>query len=171
MLLVRPRPGSAGRQGIIAFGGASLRCALGRSGIAALKKEGDGATPRGRWALRMVYYRPDRVSRPRTALPVRPLTTADGWCDDPADRNYNRPVRLPYGRNTESMWRQDQLYDLVVVLGYNDLPRKRGAGSAIFMHLAREGYTPSEGCITLARHDLQWLLAHCGCETAIDIVG
>jgi L,D-peptidoglycan transpeptidase YkuD (ErfK/YbiS/YcfS/YnhG family) len=168
---VRPRPGSGGKQAILQVGGARLNCALGRSGIAAVKREGDGATPRGRWALRAVHYRPDRVARPRTLLPVRALGPKDGWCEDPADRNYNRRVRLPDGGGTESMWRQDHLYDLVVELGYNDRPRRRGAGSAIFMHLARPGYAPTEGCVALSRHDLQMLLARCRPGSAIEIVG
>lgn len=148
-----------------------LPCALGRSGVTALKREGDGATPLGRWALRAVFYRPDRVARPRTLLPVRALRRDDGWCDTPFDANYNRNVRLPYGERTESMWREDHLYDIVVMLGYNDRPRVHGAGSAIFMHLARDGYTPTEGCIALKRHDLEMLLLRCGPGSVVAVAG
>ena len=128
--------------------------ALGRSGIRALKREGDGGTPLGRFPIRQVLYRADRVPRPRTRLPVRAIRADDGWCEDPADRNYNRLVSLPPRRSADRLIRADHLYDLMLVLGHNDRPRVRGKGSAIFMHLARPGYAPTAGCIALSRRDL-----------------
>lgn len=136
-----------------------LPCALGRSGRRAIKREGDGATPVGRYRLLQVLYRPERVPRPQTGLPVRTIRPLDGWCDASSDRNYNRKVRLPYPASTEQMSRQDGLYDVVVVLDYNIVPRKRRAGSAIFMHVARPGYTPTEGCVALSLPHLQRVLA------------
>jgi L,D-peptidoglycan transpeptidase YkuD (ErfK/YbiS/YcfS/YnhG family) len=91
-------------------------------------------------------------------VPVRAIRPNDGWCDDPRDRNYNRLIRLPSQRSAEGLMREDALYDLVLVLGYNDLPRVRGKGSAIFMHLARPGYTPTEGCVALTKRDLTTVL-------------
>lgn len=135
------------------------RAALGRGGIKPLKREGDGGTPIGRLPVRRALYRADRVPRPRVPVPVQAIRAGDGWCDDPKDRNYNRPVRRPYGQNTETMMRDDDLYDLVLVLGYNDRPRARGRGSAIFVHLARPGYTPTEGCIAFSYKDLAAVLA------------
>lgn len=170
-VIVRSRARTGRRQAMLALGAARFRCALGRSGIRALKREGDGATPLGCWTIRAVYYRTDRVARPATRLPVRPLRRDDAWCDNAGDRNYNRPVRLPYPGITESLWRDDHLYDIVVELGYNDRPRKRGMGSAIFMHLARPGYTPTEGCIALARRDLERLLEQCARGTTVTIAG
>ena len=105
-----------------------------------------------------VLFRADRLPRPRTALPVQRIGRADGWCDAPGDRNYNRPVRHPYPASAERLWREDALYDVVVVLGHNQRPRLRGAGSAIFMHVARPGYLPTEGCIALRRDHLLRLL-------------
>lgn len=105
-----------------------------------------------------VLYRPDRVRRPLTRLPVRPIGPDDGWCDAASDRNYNRPVRLPYAASAERLWRADHLYDLVVVLGHNAVPRVRGRGSAIFVHVAGPGYSPTEGCIALRREHLLLLL-------------
>ena len=124
--------------GTIEFGGLRFACALGRSGRSARKREGDGATPLGRFAILAVLYRPDR-RRPQTGLPVRRIGPADGWCDAPSDRNYNRAVRLPYPASHERLWRNDRLYDIVLVLDHNTRPRVRGAGSAIFMHVARHG--------------------------------
>jgi L,D-peptidoglycan transpeptidase YkuD (ErfK/YbiS/YcfS/YnhG family) len=144
--------------------------ALGRAGIRALKREGDGATPRGRFPVRQVFYRSDRGPRPRTQLPVRAIREADGWCDDPADRNYNRLIKLPSRRSAEGLKRADRLYDLVLVLGYNDVPRVRGRGSAIFIHLARPGLTPTDGCIALSQHDLRMLLAQLRPDSTVSIL-
>jgi L,D-peptidoglycan transpeptidase YkuD (ErfK/YbiS/YcfS/YnhG family) len=157
-IVVRPAPGKPSEARLVLAHGVR-RAALGRSGIKALKREGDGATPAGRFTLRQVLYRADRHFPPLTGIPLRAIRASDGWCDDPRDRNYNHRIRLPSARSAEGLMRANHLYDLVIVLGYNDLPRVRGKGSAIFMHLARPGYTPTEGCIALSRHDLLMLLA------------
>lgn len=146
-------------RGVLSYGNLRFPCALGRSGRRAVKREGDGATPIGRFALRRVLYRADNVRRPRTLLPVDRIGRQDGWCDDPRDRNYNRPVRHPYPASAEHLWRQDHLYDFVVVMGHNDVPRRRCAGSAVFMHVAAPGMAPTEGCIALKKDDLVRLLA------------
>lgn len=146
-------------RGIVKLGSLAAPCALGRSGRRASKREGDGATPIGRWRLLQVLYRPDRVRRPATGLAVARIRRNDGWCDAPADRNYNRPVRHPYPASAEELWRTDGLYDIVVVLSHNVTPRIRGAGSAIFMHVAQPGYAPTAGCIALKREHLRRLLA------------
>ncbi|MPY73025.1 MAG: L,D-transpeptidase family protein [Alphaproteobacteria bacterium] len=151
------------------LGTLKLRCALGATGITAAKREGDKATPAGRFALRRVLYRADRLAAPRTALPVAPIGTGDGWCDAPGDPQYNKPVTLPYAASHERLWREDHLYDIVVVLGYNDAPPVAGKGSAIFMHVARPGYAPTEGCVALALADLEAVLARCGPGDCIHI--
>ena len=138
-----------------------LRCALGRSGVRRDKQEGDGATPEGSFAMRRVLYRPDRQSPPQTALPCRALAPEDGWCDDPGDENYNTQVRLPCRAHCESLWRDDEVYDLIVPLGYNDGPIEPGRGSAIFLHLVRPGFAPTEGCVALAEADLLSVLSLC----------
>lgn len=158
-----------GPRGTLRWKGHVVDCVLGRAGIRRDKREGDGATPAGRLAMRAVLYRPDRVRRPRTRLPVHPIAVGDGWCDAAGDRNYNRPVRHPYTASAERMWRDDGLYDLVVVLDYNLAPRRRGRGSAIFLHVARPGYAPTEGCVALARSDLERLIAAAGPGSALDI--
>ena len=147
--------------GVFFHGDQELRCALGRGGVAAAgaKREGDGATPAGLWPLRRLFYRPDRLSAPGTRLPVSALRPSDGWCDAPGDPAYNRPVTLPYPASAERLWRDDNVYDLIVVLGYNDAPVIRGRGSAIFLHVARPDYSPTEGCVALAEADLLSVLA------------
>ncbi|MFZ4807428.1 MAG: L,D-transpeptidase family protein [Hyphomicrobiaceae bacterium] len=145
-------------RGIISVGQTSLAAALGRSGRRAVKREGDGATPIGRWVVRRILYRADRIARPRTGLPLQAIRPADGWCDAPADPRYNRPVRHPYRASAERLWRDDGLYDVIAVLSHNERPRVRGGGSAIFLHVARPGLLPTEGCIAVPRADLLRLL-------------
>jgi L,D-peptidoglycan transpeptidase YkuD (ErfK/YbiS/YcfS/YnhG family) len=149
-------------QGWIVLGEWRLRCALGRSGRRAVKREGDGATPLGAYQLLRAYYRSDRIMRPRMQVPLRRLRADDGWCDASNDRNYNRPVRHPYPASAERMWRDDGLYDVVVVLDYNVRSRAKARGSAIFMHCARPGFAPTEGCVALVRSELLRLLARAG---------
>ncbi|HEY8611669.1 MAG TPA: L,D-transpeptidase family protein [Roseomonas sp.] len=135
------------------------RCAIGRGGISDQKREGDGATPRAFLPLRRVLYRADRGRAPHCAVPVEPIGPADGWCDDPSDAAYNRPVTLPYPGRHEVLWRDDSLYDIIGVLGWNDDPVVSGRGSAIFLHVARPDYAPTEGCVALAPLDLRAALA------------
>lgn len=144
--------------GVLTLGSLRYRAAFGRGGMRARKQEGDGATPSGVLPLRRVLYRADRLARPRALVPAMPLAPHDGWCDDPAHSDYNRPVRLPHDGRHEALWRDDAIYDLIGVLGWNDDPVKRGAGSAIFLHVARPDYTPTEGCIALALADLRMAL-------------
>jgi len=148
-------------RGLVRCGALSLRCALGRSGVTHLKREGDQATPAGRHRVLTLIVRPDR-QRPRSALPTRTLRKNDGWCEDPRHGNYNRPIRLPSSAGHETMWRDDRLYDVVGVLDWNMSPRIRGRGSAIFLHLARENFEPTAGCIAFNRRDLLLLLAAAG---------
>ncbi|MSO73944.1 MAG: hypothetical protein EXQ99_02170 [Alphaproteobacteria bacterium] len=141
--------------------GKQFACVLGRSGIGVDKIEGDGATPSGSFALRRVLYRPDRLPPPRTMIPVAALNPHDGWCDDSNDALYNQQVRLPFSARHEILWRADEVYDLIVVLGHNDAPVVPGKGSAIFMHITTPDRTPTAGCIALARHDLLVILEVC----------
>ncbi|TWB22430.1 L,D-transpeptidase-like protein [Nitrospirillum amazonense] len=136
-------------------------CVIGRGGVIQDKREGDGGTPVGCFPLRRVLYRPDRVPAPVTALPVAPLAPDEGWCDDPSHPDYNRPVTLPFFASHEVMWRDDHVYDVVVVLGHNDDPPVPGLGSAIFMHLARPDRAATAGCTALDPADLRRLLSHC----------
>lgn len=147
--------------GRLRWPGGEARCALGRAGVlpALSKLEGDGASPLGSWPMRRLLWRPDRLGRPVTGLPAGELSPEAGWCDDPGDRLYNQPVRLPYPGRHEQLWRGDHLYDLLIVLGYNDDPVVAGRGSAIFLHVAHDDYAPTEGCVACSRADLLALLA------------
>ena len=152
--------------------GRRVRCALGKGGVidGDDKREGDGCTPAGLWPIRRVVYRPDRGPRPPTRLPVAALARNDGWCDAPADRNYNRPVKLPYPASAEKMWRADELYDIVLILGYNDAPVRPGRGSAIFLHCARPSFSSTAGCVALAKAEVLKLLARAMPGDAVAVV-
>ncbi|WP_371348272.1 L,D-transpeptidase [Ancylobacter sp. IITR112] len=157
-------------RGVLLLDGRPVPVALGRTGIRADKREGDGATPRGVWHPREVRYRADRGPRPVTRLPVLRLSREDGWCDAPRDGRYNRLVRRPFSASHEEMWRADGLYDLVVVLDHNSRPRRAHRGSAVFMHIARGALEPTAGCVAFRPADLRRLLARLGPRTAIRIV-
>jgi L,D-peptidoglycan transpeptidase YkuD (ErfK/YbiS/YcfS/YnhG family) len=161
---------AAARRGWLYLGPLRFPCALGRGGSRVRKREGDGATPIGCWPIEEILFRSDRLARPRTMLPVQRIRRMDGWCDAPGDRNYNRPVRHPYPASAERLWREDGLYDVVVVLGHNQRPRLRGWGSAIFMHVARPGSLPTEGCIALERSHLLRVLERLGRGSAVQVL-
>ena len=147
------------RDGRVIASPQTMRASVGRGGVRARKQEGDGATPAGLLPLRRVLYRADRIAPPRCAVAIEPIAPDDGWCDDPDDPAYNRMVRLPHSGRHETLWRADGLYDVVGVLGWNDSPVVRGAGSAIFLHVASADWRPTEGCVALALPDLVALLA------------
>jgi L,D-peptidoglycan transpeptidase YkuD (ErfK/YbiS/YcfS/YnhG family) len=151
--------------------GLDLPCALGRGGPGHRKREGDGLTPIGRFTALAALYRPDRMGRPLTGVPVGQIRPDLGWADDPKDRRYNRPIPLPAACGHERMWRDDALYDLVLDLSYNRGPIIRGRGSAIFLHSARPGFLPTEGCVAVDRRRIRQLTEQIGPDTIIEIVG
>jgi L,D-peptidoglycan transpeptidase YkuD (ErfK/YbiS/YcfS/YnhG family) len=167
-IVVAPVPADR-RRGLLIAGGLYVPCALGRNGITGRKREGDGATPAGRLATVAVLYRPDRITRPATRLPVFRLRPDDGWCDDPSDRLYNKEVRLPFEASHERLWRSDHLYDVVVVLDYNLARPRRGAGSAIFLHIAAANLAPTEGCIAVTMPAIRRILARARPGTFIEV--
>ncbi len=169
-LIVAAKPGDTA--GTLTAGEKSYPCAIGRNGLTSGKQEGDGGTPVGTFKLRQLFYRPDRLNKPETRLPLRALTPTDGWCDAPGDAHYNEQVALPYSASAETMWREDDLYDLCCVIGYNDAPVEDGKGSAIFLHLMREKdgeIKPTEGCMALRKADLEAVLALCAPETSLTV--
>ena len=161
---------TGGHRGTLAFGDECFNCAVGRAGVVVEKHEGDGGTPAGRFPLRALRYRPDRLKAPETGLPAAAIAEADGWCDAPADpKNYNRPVALPYSGSAENMWRDDGLYDLVVIIGHNDDPPVAGTGSAIFLHCSSPDLGPTEGCVALPRATLLAMTPRLTLQSMIEI--
>jgi L,D-peptidoglycan transpeptidase YkuD (ErfK/YbiS/YcfS/YnhG family) len=156
-------------RGYARIGDLMFVCSLGRNNVKQIKREGDGATPRGVFQLRRVLYRADRLPVPATDLPVSVIQRSDGWCDAPDDVHYNQLVQHPYQASAEKLWRDDSRYDIIVIVGYNDDPVVAGRGSAIFLHVAAEDFRPTEGCVAFERNDLLTLLNHCSTETKIDI--
>ena len=155
--------------GILHAGPHAIPVALGRGGIRANKFEGDGTTPRGRFRLVRLWWRADRAPRPSTSLPVRQIRTDDGWCEDPADRNYNRAVKLPISDGADRLWRADHLYDFIIELDHNTRPRLSRRGSAVFIHVARVGLSPTAGCVALPAPALRRLLAQISRHAVIEI--
>lgn len=151
------------------FANKCYKVAIGRSGLLRGKNEGDGTTPVGVFPVRRVFYRPDRLPRPETLLPLHEITDDDFWCDDVSHEHYNTLVHAPHDGSAEKLFREDGLYDLFVELGYNDSPAISGKGSAIFMHIARDEYTPTEGCIALTRPDLTELVSLVTPETQVEV--
>lgn len=156
-------------RGRLLAGDLGLRCAIGAAGARVEKREGDKASPAGVFPLREVFYRPDRVPPVQTALPCRALRPGDGWCDDPGKPEYNRPVTLPFAGSHEELWREDGLYDVIAVIGYNDAPPVPGLGSAIFLHVAAPDWGPTLGCVAVELPALIELLGRCGPGTTIEI--
>jgi L,D-peptidoglycan transpeptidase YkuD (ErfK/YbiS/YcfS/YnhG family) len=157
------------RDGRLYWPGGAARAAAGRAGVTHHKTEGDGATPAGTFPLVSVFYRADRLTPPPPRLPMRALRSSDAWVDDPADPDYNRLVSLPYPGHTEAMWLDDGVYDLIVVIGYNMDPVAPGAGSAIFLHVARPDFAPTAGCIAVEREVLLRLMPRLGPASTITI--
>jgi L,D-peptidoglycan transpeptidase YkuD (ErfK/YbiS/YcfS/YnhG family) len=164
-----PSFGGISRIGRIKADQINIPCAIGTGGFKAAKREGDGATPLGTYRLLHGYFRKDRLPRPLLALPLRATRPDDGWCDDPQSPAYNHPLKLPAKAGHEKMWREDQLYDLVIVLDYNIFPRHKTRGSAIFMHCARLDLAPTAGCIALRPADMRRLLPRLGSKVKLKI--
>jgi L,D-peptidoglycan transpeptidase YkuD (ErfK/YbiS/YcfS/YnhG family) len=158
-VVAAPRLSSNGAsRGWLIAGATQMPCAIGRSGIGRTKFEGDGKTPAGRFAISCFLFRPDSGFRPGRNFRALPIRRDGAWCDDPGDRNYNRRVRLPYGKSREGIWRDDRLYDVIGILDYNMRRRVRGRGSAIFFHLAPPDLSPTQGCVALRTADMRRLL-------------
>lgn len=148
-----------------------IPAAIGKTGLSRRKKEGDGASPVGSYRLAPPFFRPDRVNRILTSTMSRPLDRSLGWCDDPASRLYNRPLPAGARQRHEKLWRTDNVYDVVIPTSHNQCPRVLGAGSAIFLHLARQGYAPTEGCVAISLPDMRRLLRRLSRAAKLVIAG
>ncbi len=158
-------------RGTLIVGAQRYPCAIGKAGVTAEKREGDHKSPIGRYPLRRVFYRPDVFKTPpSTALPIQAIGPNDGWCDDPALPDYNRPVALPFAGSHEKLWRDDRVYDLVIEIGYNDDPPVPGRGSAIFLHIARPDFSGTEGCVALPLDDVLEIIRDLDSNSTIAIL-
>ena len=157
------------RRGWLSAGGRAVPVALGRGEIRANKREGDGCTPKGTFRPRRLWWRADRHPRPRTLLPVRAIGPEDAWCEDPQSRNYNRPLQLNGVAAGDRLKRKDHLYDFIVEIDHNTCPRIAGRGSAVFLHLARDNFGPTAGCVSMTKSAMLRLLARLGPDTKIII--
>jgi L,D-peptidoglycan transpeptidase YkuD (ErfK/YbiS/YcfS/YnhG family) len=165
---IRAAPGNP-RRGWLIAGGQAIPVALGRGGIKANKREGDGGTPKGTFRARQMWWRADRHIRPRTFLPARAIGPEDAWCEDPDSRHYNQPIRLDRTRGGDRLQRDDHLYDFIVEIDHNSVPRIKGRGSAVFLHLARENFGPTAGCVAMRNSAMLQLLRRLGPQTRIVI--
>ena len=156
-------------RGWLTAGERTIPVALGRSGIRANKREGDGGTPKGTFYPRKLWWRADRHPQPRTLLPVRAIAAEDAWCEDPSDRHYNRPVRPDRDRGGDRLRREDHLYDFIIEINHNSNPRVAGRGSAVFLHLARDNFGPTAGCVSMTKSAMLHLLQRLGPDTRIVI--
>lgn len=165
---VKPAAGNP-RRGWLTAGSLTIPVALGRGGILANKREGDGGTPRGSFHPRQLWWRGDRHSRPRTFLPARAITNTDAWCEDPGNRHYNQWIRRTEGEGGDRLKRADQLYDFIIEIDHNTKPRIAGRGSAVFLHLARDNFGPTAGCVSMTKSAMLQLLRRMGPKTKIII--
>jgi L,D-peptidoglycan transpeptidase YkuD (ErfK/YbiS/YcfS/YnhG family) len=167
-LRVRARPGHR-TQGWLTVGSQAIPVALGRGGILANKREGDGGTPRGEFRLLRLWWRADRHPRPQTLLPVRRITGDVAWCEDPRDRRYNRWFRRSAEAPGDRLRRDDHLYDFIIEIDHNSAPRIAGRGSAVFLHLARTNFSPTAGCVSMTKSSMLRLLRRMSPRTRIII--
>jgi L,D-peptidoglycan transpeptidase YkuD (ErfK/YbiS/YcfS/YnhG family) len=167
MIQIRAAAGDP-RRGWLIAGPHTIPVALGRGGIIANKREGDGGTPKGIFRPKRLWWRADRHPRPQTFLPVRAIRPDDAWCEDPLSRHYNRPLKL--GRDGgDRLERDDHLYDFIIEIDHNTQPRIAGRGSAVFLHLARANFSPTAGCVSMAKSAMLHLLRQIGPQTKIII--
>jgi L,D-peptidoglycan transpeptidase YkuD (ErfK/YbiS/YcfS/YnhG family) len=166
IILIRAAAGNP-RRGWLTANGQTIPVALGRGGIKANKREGDGGTPRGTFRPRQLWWRADRHPRPRTMLPVRAIRPEDAWCEDPSSRHYNQPLRLDRGDEGDRLTRDDRLYDFIIEIDHNRLPRVAGRGSAVFLHLARQDFSPTAGCVSMTPSAMLRLLERLSPQTRI----
>ena len=157
------------RRGWLTAGRHVIPVALGRGGIIANKREGDGGTPKGSFRPRQLWWRADRAPRPQTFLPVRAIQRDDAWCEDPTSRHYNQPFKLGRHDGGDRLRRDDHLYDFIIEIDHNTGPTIAGRGSAVFLHLARTNFSPTAGCVSMTKSAMLQLLRQIGPDTKIII--
>ena len=152
------------------YGDYKVKCVIGKRGISSFKKEGDLTTPRGKFQIKGLFYRKDRIKRLKTKLKKITITKNMGWCDDPESKQYNKLIKLPFSQSREKLYRKDNIYDLILILNYNMDPVKKNKGSAIFIHVAKKKMTPTKGCLAIKKIDLLKLLKLIEKKTLVKII-
>ena len=158
------------KSGYLKYKDLKFKCALGKSGIGKKKIEGDNITPKGIFGIVKIYYRSDRVKKISSKFRLIKITKKMGWCDDPNSKKYNQLINLPTNCKYEKLYRKDNVYDLVIVLDYNIKPTIKNKGSAIFIHVARQNYKKTAGCIALKKSNLILLIKKIKKETKVRII-
>ena len=135
-----------------------LKCSVGKSGITNKKKEGDNKTPRGKFRFKYILYRKDRIINLITKLKTVKIKKNMGWCDDVESKYYNQLIKIPFKHSYEKLWLRENIYDIILVLNYNMDPVIKNKGSAIFLHIAKNKYQPTKGCISISKSNIKLLV-------------
>ena len=146
-----------------------IKCAIGKRGIRNKKKEGDKITPIGKFKIKTILYRKDRITHIKTKINKLSIKKDMGWCDDPKSKEYNKLVKLPFKGSFEKLYRKDNTYDIILVLNYNINPIRKGKGSAIFIHIARKNYKNTLGCIAVSKRNLKKIIKKINKSTIVNI--
>ena len=157
------------KTGYLKYKNLKFRCALGKEGVKKKTMEGDNITPKGIFKIIKIYYRPDKIKKIKTLIKKIKIKKNMGWCDDPSSRFYNKLINLPTKYTHEKLYRNDSLYDLIVVLSYNTNPIIKNKGSAIFIHIAKNSYKKTKGCIALKKKHLIEIISKIKKNTKIKI--
>jgi len=154
---------------LLSFDDVSFFCVFGRDGVSENKIEGDWKTPKGKYKIRKIYYRQDHIPEIKTEIECIPISKDDAWCDDPLLPQYNSFIKLPFSGSYENLWREDSMYDVIAVIGYNDRPVIPNKGSAIFIHIAKENMEYTKGCLAIKKEDMMELISKINPDTEIEI--
>ena len=155
---------------LLIYNNYKVKCALGKRGIGTKRKEGDLITPKGSYKIKGILYRRDKVKNLNTKLEKKAISKKMGWCDDPKSKKYNQLVKLPFRFNFEKLYRKDGIYDIIFILNYNTNPIKKNKGSAIFIHIAKNNYSATRGCIAIKRKDIKKLAREINRKTLVKII-
>ena len=146
-----------------------IKCAIGKRGITSKKIEGDKKTPLGVFTLKSIFYRKDRIAKMKSLLKKKHIKKNMGWCDDISSRHYNKMIKFPFNQGAERLWLKENIYDVIIVINYNLKPILLNKGSAIFLHIAKKNYTPTKGCVGIAKKDILFLINKINTKTKIII--
>jgi len=143
----------------IHFNNYKVKCAVGKRGISSKKVEGDNKTPRGTFKIQAIYYRKDRMKELKSLIKKKNIRKNMGWCDDSKSKKYNKLIKFPFSWGAEKLYLNSRIYDILLILNFNNKPVKRRKGSAIFIHIAKKNYAPTKGCIAVSKIDMRKIVS------------